>query len=296
MASHRVIVDREVMNTTMNPRVVCGLDDTSHAPVVIEVAATIARRLDLPLHVVHSPGSHVYTAEERSTDIVEAGWRTIARLIEDYDVAHVTIQPGPAADLLRSSLADGATLGVVGSRGRGPVRAALLGSVSADLVRAAPCPVVIVAPGAAVPDLDDGSPVVCRLDGSVEDMSTLRAAAWFTLGFGARLLAINIRGEDLDELRGQSVFRVQSELATLPAVDRAIRVETRDPIDQIHNIADSYGAAMIVVGSHGDSLLPSPLAGAVSARLVAEARRPVMIVSPAARIPFGVGVQTADAI
>ena len=33
-------------------------------------------------------------------------------------------------------------------------------------------------------------------------MSTLRAAAWFTLGFGARLLAINIRGEDLDNDAG----------------------------------------------------------------------------------------------
>ena len=296
MGTGDVIIDREGMNSTLNPRVVCGVDDSSHAPAVVEVAATIARRLDLPLHVVHSPSSHVFTAAERSTDIVETGWRTIARLIEDYDVAHVTIQPGPPAELLHASLADGATLGVVGSRGRGPIRSAVLGSVSAELVKSAPCPVVIVAPGAAVPNLDDGSPIVCRLDGSAEDMSTLRAAAWFTLGFGARLLAINVRGEGLDEPTGRSIFRIQGELATLPAVDKAIRVETRDPIDQIHHVADSYGAAMIVVGSHGDSLLPSPLAGAVSARLVAEARRPVMIVSPAARIPFGVGVQTADAI
>jgi nucleotide-binding universal stress UspA family protein len=284
------------MTSTLKSRVVCGVDDSTHAPTVIEVAATIARRLDLPLHVVHSPSPHLHTAEKRSADIVETGWRMVAGLIEDYDVAQVTIEPGPAAELLHASLADGATLGVVGSRGRGPVRTALLGSVSASLVKSAPCPVVIVAPGAAVPNLDDGSPIACRLDGSVEDMPTLRAAAWFTLGFGARLLAINVRGEGLDEPIGRSVFRVRVELGTLPPVDKAVRTETGDPVDQIHHVADSYGAAMIVVGSHGDSLLPSPLAGAVASRLVTEARRPVMVVSPVARVPFGVGVQTAPAL
>ncbi|MBI5105354.1 MAG: universal stress protein [Solirubrobacterales bacterium] len=39
---------------------------------------------------------------------------------------------------------------VVGSRGRGPVRAGLLGSTSRELVRRAPCPVVICPPGLAV--------------------------------------------------------------------------------------------------------------------------------------------------
>jgi nucleotide-binding universal stress UspA family protein len=271
------------MSSTLRSRVVCGLDDSTHASAVIEVAAAIARRLDLPLHVVHS------------APVVEAGWRTVAHLIEDRDVAHVTVQPVPAVELLRASLADGATLGVVGSHRKGPIRTALLGSVSAELVKSAPCPVVVLAPGAAVPDLDDGSPIVCRLDGSVEDMRTLRAAAWFTLGFGARLLAINVRSESPDEPRGRSLFRVQVELGTLPAVDKALRLETGDPIDQIHRVADSYGAAMIVVGSHGESLRPSPLAGAVSSRLVAEARRPVMVVSTAALVPFGVGVQPAPA-
>jgi nucleotide-binding universal stress UspA family protein len=33
---------------------------------------------------------------------------------------------------------------VIGSRGRGPIKNLLLGSVSADVMRRAPCPVVVV--------------------------------------------------------------------------------------------------------------------------------------------------------
>jgi hypothetical protein len=53
-------------------------------------------------------------------------------------------------DVLRQAAVDeGALFLVVGSRGQGHVRQALLGSVSGALGRDAPCPVVIVPPGAA---------------------------------------------------------------------------------------------------------------------------------------------------
>ena len=55
----------------------------------------------------------------------------------------------PAAVLARVSADIGAELIVVGSRGRGAWRAAVLGSVSGDVARLAPCPVMIVPERAA---------------------------------------------------------------------------------------------------------------------------------------------------
>ena len=60
---------------------------------------------------------------------------------------------------------ESALMAVVGSRGRGPGQVALLGSVSNAVVHNAPCPVIVVPPGAAV-ELDDDPTVVCGVDGS----------------------------------------------------------------------------------------------------------------------------------
>lgn len=58
------------------------------------------------------------------------------------EVAAIT---GPAAFALTQQ-AQGAELLVVGHRGRGPLRSALLGSVGLSLVLRAPCPVTVVRP------------------------------------------------------------------------------------------------------------------------------------------------------
>jgi nucleotide-binding universal stress UspA family protein len=51
---------------------------------------------------------------------------------------------GPGTELAILAGEVGATVVVVGSRGRGGIKRALLGSVSDHLVRNAPCPVLIV--------------------------------------------------------------------------------------------------------------------------------------------------------
>ena len=61
-------------------------------------------------------------------------------------VVHEVLEYADPADfLVRRS--EGAAMVVVGSRGRGPIRSKLLGSVSVRLVRQAHCPVVVVRPG-----------------------------------------------------------------------------------------------------------------------------------------------------
>ena len=55
----------------------------------------------------------------------------------------------PGAVLCRLAEELGADVAVVGSRGRGGLRRALLGSVSDHVVRHAPCPVLVVPPGRA---------------------------------------------------------------------------------------------------------------------------------------------------
>jgi nucleotide-binding universal stress UspA family protein len=77
------------------------------------------------------------TAAEKELD--EAIEETLGA---DADVERVVSEGSPGDVLVEA--ATGADLVVVGSRGRGGLRSALLGSVSSHVVQHAPCPVVIV--------------------------------------------------------------------------------------------------------------------------------------------------------
>lgn len=71
-----------------------------------------------------------------------AGWR---EKYPDVDVERVVVEDKPRHQLIE--LSDTAQLIVVGSRGRGGIPGALLGSVSRALVHHAACPVMVVKPG-----------------------------------------------------------------------------------------------------------------------------------------------------
>lgn len=278
MVAAPLLPDGRGMNTTnhiLDPRVVAGLDDSDQAPVVAAVAESLASRLDLPLDVVHSPSNDVYMVGERRHETLEQGLETMEALVGDRRVRDVLVHLGPPADVLRAELSQDAVVGVVGARGRGPWRSALLGSVSDELARAAPSLLVIVPPQTEVPDFDDEPSIVARLDGSPDDAHTLRAAVWIAEQLGGSLSAVNARA--LPAISDVStVERVERELENMESRP-AIRVETGEPVDQLDDVADMHDAALIVVGSRGVTLRPSSLATFVSA-----ARRPVMAVSPQA--------------
>jgi nucleotide-binding universal stress UspA family protein len=60
------------------------------------------------------------------------------------DAEQRVLSGGPGTELELLAREIGATVVVVGSRGRGGIKRALLGSVSDHLVRNAPCPVLVV--------------------------------------------------------------------------------------------------------------------------------------------------------
>jgi nucleotide-binding universal stress UspA family protein len=66
--------------------------------------------------------------------------RSVSKRLE----AEAMLLEGDPAGLLASHAAAGVDLMVLGSRGYGPLRRVLLGSVSAFVMRSAPCPVMVV--------------------------------------------------------------------------------------------------------------------------------------------------------
>jgi nucleotide-binding universal stress UspA family protein len=144
----------------MSRTVLCGVDDSDGARAAIRVAAGVAEALDAELVLMHvAAGSVVLGAsaipggqEQLDALALRGAEAVLDRVADDSGQTTARLRPavGPAVDVLRQAAVDeGALFLVVGSRGQGHVRQALLGSVSGALGRDAPCPVVIVPPGAA---------------------------------------------------------------------------------------------------------------------------------------------------
>jgi nucleotide-binding universal stress UspA family protein len=80
-------------------------------------------------------------AEEEAQAAIE---RTVAVMTGDATVERVVESGPPGPAICRLAEERGVDVVVVGSRGRGAVRRALLGSVSTHVVHNAPCPVMVV--------------------------------------------------------------------------------------------------------------------------------------------------------
>lgn len=127
----------------MRSVIVCGVDESAGGRDAARVARGLADLTAAPLVLVHVVG----LAEE-----VLTGAMLIAELARTAELGEVEgrVPVGlPAERLAEIADAEHAAFLVVGSRGLGRLGAAFLGSVSAELVGLAPCPVLVVPPGAA---------------------------------------------------------------------------------------------------------------------------------------------------
>ncbi|HET7136970.1 MAG TPA: universal stress protein [Gaiellaceae bacterium] len=118
----------------MNGPVVCGIDDSSTPLEAVWAARELADRYELPLlyvHVLDGDGGD----ERAGIALREAG------LAED---AELVIEHGHPADRL-VALAEERNASFLVVSNHGP-RSSLLGSISADVARRAPCPVLVVPP------------------------------------------------------------------------------------------------------------------------------------------------------
>jgi len=124
--------------------IICGVDESASAQGAARVARRLSRKLGLSLVFVRVVDDG--RADEKIDAIAERlGLLTSAA--GDVDCgAHWLVEVGHPADRLVAVAANtNASMIVVGSHGS---RSSLLGSVSADVSRRAPCPVVVVPPGA----------------------------------------------------------------------------------------------------------------------------------------------------
>jgi nucleotide-binding universal stress UspA family protein len=124
--------------------IICGIDDSESAKGASRVARALSAKLRLRLVFVRVVEAG---ADDGKIAAIAARLHDLADGANEVDSgAHWLVEVGHPADrLVAAAEEENAVLIVVGSTGP---RSSLLGSISADVSRHAPCPVVVVAPGA----------------------------------------------------------------------------------------------------------------------------------------------------
>lgn len=131
----------------MSGSIVCGVDESESAKGAARVARELSARLRLRLVFVRVVEEGV--PDEKIAAITSRLHHLSEGATEVDGGAHWLVDVGHPADRLAAIAKEqNAAMIVVGSTGP---RSSLLGSVSADVSRRAPCPVVVVAPDADRP-------------------------------------------------------------------------------------------------------------------------------------------------
>lgn len=148
--------------------VVVGIEESAQGEPAIAFAFEEAAGRGVPLIAVHSwietvidpfivpyvDWASVAQEERRVLTDSVAVW---AAKYPGVEVREVVVRDGAARALLDAAV--GAGLVVVGSRGLGPARGLLLGSVSQAVLQHSPCPVAVVRPPSGAPSEADGDEV-----------------------------------------------------------------------------------------------------------------------------------------
>jgi nucleotide-binding universal stress UspA family protein len=298
------------------PRVVVGLDGSSGSRAALVQAYLAAARRAADLEVVAAYTLELYWFGGAPLDVPDVATirddvdrRARAQVDEIRDEVAVSAVPGirdvgvellvtqGAAAHVLVERAEGADLLVVGSRGRGAARSALLGSVALHCATHAVCPVLVVHTDTV--GVSDPPRVVVGVDGS----DAARAALALAIDEAAS------RGAEVDALVSYQITDYWTDLGSVvvPSTEHiraALCARTEDlvssalerrpagaPVSHVRVVVaegpavdvlvhQSRTADLLVVGSRGHGAFRGLLLGSIALQCAMHAPCPVLVVHP----------------
>lgn len=269
--------------------ILAGVDGSPRSRPVLQWADEQAQLTGRPLVVLTAAGTEPGTGEWTDAAGEQAAYRALARAVagalpkERAAEATLRVVPDSPEEALVRATAEAGVV-VIGAHHAHPLHP--LGSVTARVITAAHCPVVVVR---RLPPLVTGR-IVVGVDGAPTSRPALRWAVEQAALRGAKVDAVLAwewtpeypvipYGPEVTRVRAQREELLAAELALLAPDDAAavhgIAVEGHP----MHVLLDAAkDADLLVVGTHGHGPIAGRFLGSVSRRLVRHAPVPVVVV------------------
>jgi nucleotide-binding universal stress UspA family protein len=298
-------------------KILLATDGSREAELAARAAADLAQKTHSELHVVHAFGivpigppvypegtnlqSLEYEAEtEEDQRISEQRAREV--LVAEVEKVGSAGSTAAGEHLIEGRIAPGiiglaeeigAGLIVVGSRGRGRIRRALMGSVSDSVVRHAHCPVMVVRDDEHQRD-DLPGKILLAVDGSEEASAAVRTAVELAERTDSELHVVHVgevrpvihperrgylaRYEELQEQARRLLEEQVEEVNSAGGTISRTHLRMGRPDEEIVVLGEEIGASLIVTGSRGLGGMRRALMGSASDSIVRHAHCPVLVV------------------
>ncbi len=278
-------------------KILLATDDSGDAELAATTAFSLAKSTDSELHVVHVwrpvPSVHfdALIRQEMHRDaqeILSGQVKKIEGLGATVAEAHLR-EGGPSEEFVALAAEIGVGLVAVGSRGRGKIRRALMGSISDAVVQHAHCPVVV----ARWKPVAFPAKILLATDGSEEATLATQTATDLGERTGSELHVVHV-GEippthypdrhgyralyEEDEREARQLLEAQVEkmkAAGATVAQAHLRMGRAD--EEVVVLAEELGVDLIAMGGRGLGGVRRALIGSVSDSVVRHAHCPVLV-------------------
>lgn len=292
-------------------KILFATDGSEGAEIALDMLLALPHRATDRVDVVSVPvhqyigaaleGYGAFVADVMEAEIADSrrvASDTVARIQARNIDARVSLAQGPAPEAILAAAAEaGSDLIVVGSRGRGRIAGAILGSTARALARHSPVPVLVVRERREAPQR-----ILVAVDGSPDSQIAIKTLSALPLPRGSEVTLLYVcpdrRSANLpagafgDELRAvvereercSALDALQAAATLLPAsVHPKLEIERGPVADRVLAFAGAMGADLIVLGSRGATLGGLFIQGSTADLVLSGAHCAVLVARAAAR-------------